>query len=84
MHRPSDNSEKQPLKTTEPKEISEETRQLKKKVMKQIPVQQKVVLGGSNKKLSNHMSSRKSLTDCTQISSSSSNTCTVQNSRNAE
>ncbi|ROL43218.1 Perilipin-1 [Anabarilius grahami] len=84
MHSPNDNFEKQPLKRTEPKEISEETRQLKKKVMKQIPMQQKVVLGGSNKKLSTHISSRKSLTDCTQNSSSSSNTRTVPNSRNAE
>lgn len=72
MHSPNDNFEKQPLETTEPKEISEKTCQLKKKVMKQIPMQQKVVLGGSNKKLSNHISSRKSLTDCTQNSSSSS------------
>ncbi|XP_067275040.1 perilipin-1 [Pseudorasbora parva] len=63
MHSPSDNSEKQSLKTTEPNEMSEETRQLKKKVMKQIPVQQKVVIGGSNNKSSNHRSSRKSLTD---------------------
>ncbi|KAL1256741.1 hypothetical protein QQF64_012286, partial [Cirrhinus molitorella] len=83
MHSPSDNSQKQPLKATELKEISEETHQLKKKVMKQIPMQQKVVLGGSNKKVSNHRSPRKSLTDCTQISSSSSSyTRTVQNSRN--
>ncbi|KAL0168153.1 hypothetical protein M9458_036375, partial [Cirrhinus mrigala] len=50
MHSPSDSSQKQPLKDTELKEISEETHQLKKKVMKQIPIQQKVVLGGSNKK----------------------------------
>lgn len=84
MHSPSGNSQKQPLKVTELKEISEETRQLKKKVMKQIPMQQKVVLGGRNKKVSNHRSPRKSLTDCTQISSSSSSyTRTVQISRNA-
>ncbi|XP_073706712.1 perilipin-2 isoform X2 [Garra rufa] len=75
------NSQKQPLKATELKEISEETRLLKKKVMKQIPMQQKVVLGGSNKKVPNHRSQR---TDCTQISSlASSYTRTVQNSRNA-
>ncbi|CAM4583243.1 unnamed protein product [Leuciscus chuanchicus] len=54
MHSPSDNSEMPPLKTKEPKDISEETRQLKKKLIKQIPMQQKVVLGGSNKKSSNH------------------------------
>ncbi|KAK7152205.1 hypothetical protein R3I94_008506 [Phoxinus phoxinus] len=84
MHSPSDNSEKPPLKTKEPKEISEETRQLKKKLIKQIPMQQKVVLGGSNKKSSNHRSSRKSLTDYTKISSSSSNIHTVPNGRNAE
>lgn len=84
MNRPSDNSKKQPLKTTVPKEISEETRQLQKKIMKQIPMQQKVVLGGRNKKLSNNRSSRKSLTNYTHISSSSSNTRTVQNNRNAE
>ncbi|XP_043072844.1 perilipin-1 isoform X2 [Puntigrus tetrazona] len=84
MHSPSGSPQKQPLKVTELKEISEETRQLKKKVMKQIPIQQKVVLGGSNKKVSNHRSQRKSLTDCTQIySSSSSYIRTVQNSRNA-
>lgn len=84
MHSPCGNPQKQPLKVTELKEISEEIRQLKKKVMKQIPMQQKVVLGGSNKKVSNHRSHRKSLTDCTQISSSSSSyTRTVQNSRNA-
>ncbi|XP_016377215.1 uncharacterized protein plin1 [Sinocyclocheilus rhinocerous] len=84
MHSPSGNSQKQPLKVTELKEISEETRQLKKKVMKQIPMQQKVVLGGNNKKVSNHRSQRKSLKDCTQISSSSSSYIrTVQNSRNA-
>ncbi|XP_016347753.1 perilipin-1 [Sinocyclocheilus anshuiensis] len=84
MHSPSGNSQKQPLKVTELKEISEETRQLKKKVMKQIPMQQKVVLGGNNKEVSNHRSPRKSLKDCTQISSSSSSYIhTVQNSRNA-
>ncbi|XP_077050541.1 perilipin-1 isoform X2 [Siphateles boraxobius] len=60
MHIPSDNSEKPPLKTKEPKEISEETRQLKKKLIKQIPMQQKVVLGGGNKISSNHRFSRKS------------------------
>uniref|UniRef100_A0A672MB63 Perilipin-1-like n=2 Tax=Sinocyclocheilus grahami TaxID=75366 RepID=A0A672MB63_SINGR len=83
IHSPSGNSQKQPLKVTELKEISEETRQLKK-VMKQIPMQQKVVLGGNNKKVSNHRPPRKSLKDCTQISSSSSSYIqTVQNSRNA-
>lgn len=70
MHSPSDDSQKQPQKVTELKEISEEIRQLKKKVMKQIPIQQKVVLGGSNKKAST--SPRKSLPDCTQITASTS------------
>jgi len=56
MHSLSGNSQKQPFKVTELKEISEETRQLKKKVMKQIPMQQNVVLGGSNNKVSNHRS----------------------------
>ncbi|XP_039540029.1 perilipin-1 isoform X2 [Pimephales promelas] len=83
MHGPSHNSEKPPLKTKEPREISEETRQLKKLVIKQIPMQQKVVLGGSNKKSSNHRSSRKSLTDYTKISSSSK-IHTVPNGRNAK
>lgn len=84
MHSLSGNSQKQPFKVTELKEISEETRQLKKKVMKQIPLQQKVVFGGSNNNVSNHRSLKKSLTDCTQISSSSSSyTRAVQNSRNA-
>ncbi|XP_021323484.1 perilipin-1 isoform X1 [Danio rerio] len=50
IHSRNDNSEKQPLKVTEPMDISEETRQLKKKLMKQIPMQHRVVLGGSNKK----------------------------------
>uniref|UniRef100_A0A8C2C5T6 Uncharacterized protein n=1 Tax=Cyprinus carpio TaxID=7962 RepID=A0A8C2C5T6_CYPCA len=56
-----------------------------KKVMKQIPMQQKAVLGCNNKKVPNHRSPRKSLTDYIQISSSSSSsyTRTVQNSRNA-
>lgn len=76
MHSPSGNSQKQPLKVTELKEISEETRQLKMEVMDQIPMQQKAVLGGSNKKVSKipevPRSPKKSLTDCTQISSSSS------------
>uniref|UniRef100_A0A672K3L7 Perilipin 1 n=1 Tax=Sinocyclocheilus grahami TaxID=75366 RepID=A0A672K3L7_SINGR len=85
MHSPSNNSQKQPPKVTELKEILEETRQLKKKVMKQIPMQQKVVHGGNNKKAPNYRSPRKSLTDYTRISSSSSSsyTRTVQNSRNA-
>ncbi|XP_056334575.1 perilipin-1 [Danio aesculapii] len=79
-----DNSEKQPLKVTEPVDISEDTHQLKKKVMKQIPLQHRVVLGGSNKKVSNHRASRKkSLTDHSQISSSSSYIRTIQNSRSA-
>ncbi|XP_052437845.1 perilipin-1 isoform X3 [Carassius gibelio] len=80
MHSPAGNSQNQPPKVTELQEISEEARQLKKKVMEQIPMQQKVILGASNKKVSK----RESVTDCTQISSSSSSyISTGENSRSA-
>ncbi|XP_051513436.1 perilipin-1-like [Myxocyprinus asiaticus] len=46
LHSSTDNSEKQALKAREPLEVSEETHLLKKKVLKQIPMQQKVVLRG--------------------------------------
>ncbi|XP_051953613.1 perilipin-1 isoform X1 [Xyrauchen texanus] len=81
LHNSTNYSEKQALKAREPKEISEETRLMKKKVLKQIPMQQKVVLGGRSKNIPSHSPFKKGQSDHIQISSSPY-TRTVQNTRN--
>ncbi|TRY86948.1 hypothetical protein DNTS_021840 [Danionella cerebrum] len=60
IHSPNNVNVKPCLNGTEPSEICEETRQLKNRLIKQIPLQQKLVLGGRNKKALSYRPPRKS------------------------